>query len=350
MGEFLWPIVSEFWRTLGEMAPYLLFGFLVAGVLASFVPPGMVEKHLGGSGLKPVFKAALFGVPLPLCSCSVIPVAASLRRHGSSRAATAAFLVSTPQTGVDSIAVTYGLLGPVLAVIRPLAALFSGVVCGLLVKWFGGRSEDPQPCADECCAPSPVRRPGFARILHHGFVALPRDLGKSLLAGLVVAGLIAAFIPPNFLADHVGSGLGSMLLMMLLGILMYVCATASVPIAAALMLKGVSPGAAMVFLVTGPATNPATMAALLKLLGRRSTALYLLSIAGTALLCGWLIDSVFGVTSEHVRQVHVHGAARQAFNSVWAVLLVAVLAQSFFRRSGKGRTGHRNCHADELGH
>jgi len=155
MADILLGIPLESWRVLCEMAPYLLFGFVVAGILSVVISPETVERHLGGKGMMPIFKAALFGIPLPLCSCGVIPVGASLRRHGASRGATSAFLLSTPQTGVDSVLVTLGLLGPVYAVFRPVAALVTGVVGGLGVEAFGGKNgqdDAPPRCEDACCS------------------------------------------------------------------------------------------------------------------------------------------------------------------------------------------------------
>ena len=213
----------------------------------------------------PVIKASLLGVPLPLCSCGVIPVAASLRRHGASRGATTAFLLSTPQTGVDSIVVTYSLMGGLFALIRPVVAFITGLVGGWLVDALAGQDygnatgvNPSAPCAGECCALSVRRQNRLVRALHYGFVTLPRDIGKALVVGLIISGVIAAFVPDDFFAGVFGTGLVGMLIMMAVGMPLYVCATGSVPVAAALMMKGVSPGAALVFLMTGPATNAAT--------------------------------------------------------------------------------------------
>lgn len=292
MPEWLVNIPGGFWEVLSEMAPYLLLGFFAAGLLSVLISPELIERHLGGSGLAPVLKAAAFGVPMPLCSCGVIPVAASLRRHGASRGATTAFLIATPQDGVDSILVTLSLLGPVFAIFRPLAALVSGVIGGSLVSALA-RDERPsapaQPCQDACCAAQ--RRGRLYRVFAYGFGALPRDIGRALLAGLAIAALISALIPPESLAPYLGGGVVAMLVMMLLGIPVYVCATASVPIAAALVLKaGVSPGAALVFLMTGPATNAATITTVWKVLGRRTALIYLLTVAGSALAAGLMLD------------------------------------------------------------
>jgi uncharacterized membrane protein YraQ (UPF0718 family) len=308
------------------MAPYILFGFLAAGVLSVMISPETVERHLGGRGFWPVFKASLFGVPLPLCSCSVIPVAASLRRHGASRGATVGFLISTPQTGVDSILVTWGLLGPLFGVFRPVAALFSGLVGGLLVdvqERSGSAPSEPPPDGEEaCCCAHGEERGRLARILRYAFVTLPRDLARALLLGLLVAGVISALIPDGFFSGALGTGLGGMLLMMLVGIPLYVCATASVPIAAAMILKGVSPGAALVFLMTGPATNAATVATVWETMGPRTALTYLLAVGLTALTCGLALDYLFVVNGVSV----LHAGHRMLPESVRAALAVALLA------------------------
>ncbi len=298
MPEWLGDVPFIFWGVLIEMAPYLLLGFFAAGVLSVFISPEFVERHLGGRGLGPIIKAALFGVPLPLCSCGVIPVAASLRRHGASRSATVAFLIATPQDGVDSILVTLSLLGPVYAVFRPIAALVSGLLGGLFVSAVANDEPAHASAAhayrDECC--QPTRKGKIARVFSYAFVALPRDIGRALLAGLVVAALISAIVPEDFFARYVGKGFLSMLVMMALGVPVYVCATASIPIAAALVLKGVvSPGAALVFLMSGPATNAATIATVWKVMGRRTALIYLGTIAVTALAAGLTLDYIFHV-------------------------------------------------------
>ncbi|MEI6219040.1 MAG: SO_0444 family Cu/Zn efflux transporter [bacterium] len=290
--EMALGIVLNFWGTLSQMAPYLLLGFLAAGLLSVLVSPETIERHLGGRGPWPVVKASLVGVPLPLCSCSVIPVAVSLSRHGSSKGATTAFLLSTPQTGVDSILATYSLLGPVFAIFRPLAAFVSGLVGGWLVDAFERSSSDVvrgDECHEECCAPG-VTQNRLVRILHHGFVVLPRDIGRPMVIGLIIAGVITVIIPDGLFSAMIGTGIVSMLVMMAIGIPIYVCATASVPIAAAMMAKGVSPGAALVFLMTGPATNAASLAAVWKVMGRRTALIYLGATAGTALASGLLLD------------------------------------------------------------
>jgi uncharacterized protein len=339
MLEIVSNIVRESWSVLGQMAPYLLFGFLAAGILSVCISPEFVQRHLGGRGFGPVLKAALFGVPLPLCSCGVIPVAASFRRHGASRAASTSFLLSTPQTGVDSIAVTYALLGTVFAVFRPLAALVTGLIGGLLVMLLAqpnGSGDDAQApsCTESCCADKKSRNIAW-RVLEYGFVTLPRDIGVALLVGVVIAGAISALVPPDQWKPYLGGGIVSILLMMAVGIPLYVCASASVPIAVGLIHLGASPGAALAFLIAGPGTNAATITTIWKLLGGRTAVLYLLTIALSAVAGGlaldWLMPAM-QVTAPHMA-AHAHEAMGGSWLSVfWAVLLLAVLSFSYLAR------------------
>ncbi len=326
------------WDTLREMAPFLLFGFFVAGVLSVFIQPETVEHHLGGSGFKQVLKAALFGVPLPLCSCGVIPVGASLRRHGASAGATTSFLISTPQTGVDSIMVTLSLLGPVFAIFRPIVSFVSGVFGGTLVNVFGSEQKSPNAngpvCVGECCTGAPGQN-RFLRAIRYGFITLPRDINKALIIGVVVAGLIAAVVPDDYFSAILGGGILSMLVMMLVGIPIYVCATASVPIAAALIMKGVSPGAALVFLMTGPATNAATISTVWKTMGRRAAGLYLGTVAGASILAGLLLDMVISGTTG----IAIHGPhwmMPAEVKTVAAFTLLGVLVAAFVKPSRVG--------------
>jgi len=331
MSDFVKSIVIDFWATVAEMSPYLLFGFFVAGLLSVLVSQRLVERHLGGRGILPVVKASLFGVPLPLCSCGVIPVAMSLHKHGAGKGSTIAFLISTPQTGVDSIFVTLSLLGPVFAIFRPVAAFVSGIIGGVLVDLFNPTHREGQPlprkCTDECCGGSETKK--IARGLKFAFVTLPRDIGGAMLIGLIIAALISVLVPDDFFAEKLGTGIFAMLVMMAFGIPMYVCATASVPIAAALILKGLTPGAALVFLMTGPATNAAAFVTIWKILGRATAIIYLAAIAGCALASGILLD--FITTGDGSEAVHPHGwMLPPAVKHVSAVVLLVILAFAVF--------------------
>jgi len=339
MADYAKTIIMDFWAIIIEMSPYLLFGFFMAGLLSVLVSQPLVERHLGGRGFWPLFKASLFGVPLPLCSCSVIPVSMSLHKHGASKGATIAFLLSTPQTGVDSILVTLSLLGPVFAVFRPVAALVTGLVGGALVDVFGqgGKTEGkpPEKCTDECC--SHEKKGRVVRGLKYGFVTLPRDIGRAMLIGLAVAAFISALVPPNFFAESLGTGIFAMVVMMLLGIPVYVCATASVPVAAAMIMKGLTPGAALVFLMTGPATNAASFVTIWKVLGTRTAIAYLAAVAGCALASGILLDYIAAGMNIQVA-AGPHWMLPEAIKYASALALLVILAYALWPRTKRADT------------
>ncbi|MEW5994543.1 MAG: SO_0444 family Cu/Zn efflux transporter [Candidatus Zixiibacteriota bacterium] len=348
MLDFVAAILTQSWLVLGQMAPYLLFGFLAAGVLSVLISPEWVERHLGGPGIGPVLKASLFGVPLPLCSCSVIPVSVSIRRHGASRAATTAFLLSTPQTGVDSIAVTYALLGPVFAVFRPLAALLTGLVGGGLVQSFGESDKvtavndsESAACTEPCCAAN--EHAGYlTRLFRYGFVTLPQDIGLALLLGVLIAGAMAVIVPQDYLAAYIGGGVLSILLLMAAGVPVYVCATASVPIAAGLMHMGASPGAALAFLIAGPATNAASFTTIWKALGRRTATLYLLTVGASALGFGLLLDRLMPIAVFSLPKLanHTHMQSEGGWPyHIAAAALLAVLLYSYISKARSGGAG-----------
>lgn len=351
MLDVLKQLAVEFWSVFAEMSPYLLFGFFVAGLLSMLVTRKMVERHLGGGGMLPLFKAAIFGVPLPLCSCGVIPVSMSLYKQGASKGATVSFLLSTPQTGVDSILVTYSLLGPVFAIFRPLVALVTGMVGGILVNVFGqvGRAsslaEDSRAGTHDLQATDPSGNDQanptwwkkFLDGMDYAFITLPRDIGKPLLVGLVIAAIISALTPDDFFADKLGKGLPAMLVMMAVGIPIYVCASASVPVAAALILKGLSPGAALVFLMTGPATNAAGLATIWNTLGRRTAILYLITVAACALGAGLLLDALVYNTQIEVVS-HAHQMIPPIIRNLAALILLALLSYGFYTRYRRRHT------------
>ena len=281
---------------LNEMSPYLLFGFMAAGLLHGFVPRRMLARHLSGNGLSTVLKAVLLGVPLPLCSCGVIPTTVSLRKNGASEAASTSFLIATPQTGIDSIAATYSLLGLPFALLRPVVAMVTGVVGGLLVGSLGSHKEVTDNCADDCgCGSHSADAPkSFAHkllaSLEYGFVTVMQDVGRWLLLGLLIAALITVLVPEGFFAQLADRPLLNMLVVLAIAVPMYVCATGSIPIALSLMLKGLSPGAALVFLMAGPATNVMSLLVMGRVLGKRSMLLYLTTIIAGAVLSGLAID------------------------------------------------------------
>ncbi len=295
--------IYETWQILLEMAPYLLLGFALAGILSVTMRQSFIEKWLGKKGLGSVIKASLLGVPLPLCSCGVIPVTSSLYQRGASKGATTSFLTSTPQTGVDSITATAGMINPFFAIVRVAVALVSGIVAGVLVDLF--EKDDHKGIKHSDDPASSEKTPLVTKIkgaITYGFHTLPADIGKTLLLGIVLAGLLSTFLPEDWGNTYLQSPWLTYLAVTLIAIPLYVCSTGSIPIAFALMAAGVSPGAALVFLIAGPATNMATITTLLKLLGKRTIAIYLLTIICISWLSGWLLDnsgSTFALQLQH---------------------------------------------------
>ena len=338
--ELIQNILHEFWGVLGEMSPYLIFGFLIAGILSVFISSRMIEKHLGGRGILPVMKSALFGIPLPLCSCGVIPVSASLRKSGASRGAVTAFLISTPQTGVDSIMITFSLLGPVYAVFRPVAALITGVIGGGLVDAFAGNGKilDKIPKKKIAADENGGR---LYRLLHYGFITLPQDIAKPLLAGLVIAALMTVFVPDDMFTGFLGGGIIGMIAMMFIGIPVYVCATASVPIAAAMILKGVSPGVALVFLMTGPATNAAAISTIWKVLGKRTAIIYLATVALGSLAGGLLLDAIYTAKGLEPGQT-MPWMLPPLLKSASAILMISILLYTIIKPYLQAKTNPEN--------
>ena len=277
---------------INEMSPYLLLGFLLAGLMHAFIPGGWYAKYLSGHSLRSVFNAALFGVPLPLCSCGVIPTATSLHREGAGKGAVTSFLIATPQTGVDSIFATYSLMGLPFAIVRPITAFLTAILGGTLVNW--GTKPSPSALNSQLSTTINFKLStiNFKSALHYAFVEMMQDIGKWLVIGLIIAGLITVLVPESFFAVFKDNTLLSMLLVLCISIPMYICATGSIPIAVALMLKGLTPGAALVMLMAGPACNVASLLIVNKVLGKRTLLLYLVAIIGGAVLSGVVIDQL----------------------------------------------------------
>ena len=288
---------------INEMAPYLLLGFLIAGLMHAFIPQGLYSRYLAHRNFRSVALATLFGIPLPLCSCGVIPTAMSLRREGASKGATTAFLIATPQTGVDSIIATYSLMGVPFAIVRPIAALVTALLGGQLVNLTENRNAEDgknenmeSTCATGCCNPRELHSLSLIdklkEALRYAFVDMMQDIGKWLVMGLVVAGLITVFVPDSAFEIFKDNSLASMLLVLCIAVPMYLCATGSIPIAVALMLKGLTPGAGLVLLMAGPACNMASILVINKVLGRKTLITYLVSIITGAVGFGLIIDHV----------------------------------------------------------
>lgn len=334
-------ILSAAWDLLMMASPYILFGLFIAGLLRAFVSPRQIARHLGGNNLRSVGLAALSGVPLPLCSCGVVPTAIGLRQQGASKPATIAFLISTPESGIDSIAVTYALLGPFMAIIRPIAAFVTAFVAGAAQIVFGMERLSPvtsrQSPANMQLPATDDRRPTtkvsiFAQIkygLRFSFLTLLGDISGWFLFGILLGGIINYAIPESWIQNYLGTGWQAMLVMLAVGIPLYICASASTPIAAALIAKGMSPGAALVFLLAGPATNLASLPVLTKFLGKRSVAIYLLAIAICSVAIGMLVNLAAGLfTINPIAAFHAHHPLPVQLHLATTIALILLIAYS----------------------
>ena len=281
--EFIYNIFIESIHLWLEIAPYLLLGMFIAGILHVFLGQDFIVQHLGGKPFGSIMKATLFGIPLPICSCGVIPVAASLRKEGASKSATLSFLVSTPTTGVDSILATYSLMGPLFALFRPLAAFLSGITIGS-VSHIVEKERKTENKAHKHIDTSHSFK--MMEVFRYGFGELVEDVGKWLVLGVLIGGILTVAIPQNLITENLSSVTLQFIVMLAISIPLYVCATGSIPIAASLILKGFSPGAALVFLIAGPATNTVTLSFVLSKLGKKSFIVYLSSIATISLIAG----------------------------------------------------------------
>lgn len=367
-------LLNNFIAIINEASPWLLLGLIIAGLMKSMVPTQLLSQHLG-EGKMAIVKAAFIGAPLPLCSCGVIPVATQLHRSGASSPATSSFLVATPETGVDSVSVSYALLGPVMAIYRPIAAITSAIFTGLLVAQGTKNSSAIEPatkttevsdtpasacCAsksaavsssestttvnqnqqtrapesdtnESCCASKETaalkqKNSVIRKILtgvRYAFTQLLDDLIVWLMIGLVFATLIRTFLPADFLLQY-GSGLVAMMLMIVISVPMYICATASTPLAAGLIMAGISPGTALVFMMAGPATNISTLGVIRKEMGGRVLRFYLSGIIISSVSFGLGLDyalSYFDI-SIFEQMSHSHELVPTWFASACSILLL----------------------------
>jgi len=301
--------LASAWDILKDSAVFIIAGFTAAGLIKVFLPFSVVRGRLSGGGMGPVARAAILGVPLPLCSCSVVPTAMTLRQMGASRGATTAFLIATPESGMDSIAVSYALLDPIMTVFRPLAAFITAFTAGALENMFGIKDGPPTAdighddcCGGDCGTSSSVTNTangavGFVSKLSEGlryaFGDLFDDMAGWMAAGILAAGAMTVFISDGFFVGHLGGGVITMLFMLALGLPMSVCASASTPIAAAMIMKGLSPGAALVFLLAGPATNIGSMALIGRFMGGRALSIYISAICVCSIALGLALDGLY---------------------------------------------------------
>ncbi len=321
---------------------YILFGFFIAGLLKAFLPKNLVTDHLGKGRFSSIIKASAIGVPIPLCSCGVVPAAAGLREQGANKGATASFLISTPETGVDSIAITYALLDPLMTVIRPLSSFITATLTGIFINLFDREKKTvnafPVPtCGGSKCSCGPGEKREktifmkFKEGMGFAFGDLFDDIGPWFLAGIVIGGAITVFVSQQLIESYLGDGFFSMVVMLVLAIPLYVCATSSTPIAATLALKGLSPGAALVFLLAGPATNAASLTVVTKILGKRATLIYLSAIVICSLGMGMAVNYLYGLSGLDITK-WVQGSGHEAHGMasiIFTVCLILLMAKSF---------------------
>lgn len=351
MGELL----TNIWSVYLDAAIWLLVGLMAAGLVKAYIPENAMSKWLGGNGFSAVGKAALFGAPLPLCSCGVLPVAIGLHRAGASKEATVSFLISTPETSLDSIAVTYALMGPIMAVYRPLAALSSAIITGMMVAFIkegvnvtniekkdtcSSQSDEGSSCCSHkeeasgssCCGSETVLNNNMSstkivKAVHYAGAELLDDISKWMAFGIVFAGLMMTIIPEGWLAQW-GQGILPMLIMLVVGIPMYICAVASTPVAVGLLIAGVSPGAVLVFLLVGPATNIAGLMLVKQELGSKVTLVYLFGIALVSVIMGLLLDWLLSVNTlqivTSIQQQHSFIPHEVSFIGALLLLILAV--------------------------
>lgn len=335
-------ILEATWEIFLIASPYVILGLGAAGLMTVLIPSEKISRWLGKPGFGATCRAACLGIPLPLCSCAVVPVTIELSKKGASREASLAFLVSTPETGVDSILLTWGLMGPLMAILRPIAALVTSLVAAassLLAKTGSEEASDSGPSSTpdrDSSSGTSNRSEGPAdllrRAVRYGFVTMVDEIGFWLVSGFLLTGLITALVPDTIVEAAVGQGPRALLTMLLMGVPLYMCASASTPVAAALMLKGISPGAALVFLLAGPATNASSLVVIARVFGRRFVAIYLGSVVVTALGMGYALDLALdrlGITlrppisisaGESIGMVEVACAALLAGLLLWSMV------------------------------
>ncbi len=351
----LLELIAEIWNFTRDAAFYLLGGFALAGLIRVFVTEQTVARHLGGQGFKPVMWAALIGAPLPLCSCGVLPAAAGLRRQGASRAAITSFLISTPETGVDSFMVSYALLDPVMTIVRPVAALFTAFFTGAAALLLNREQpSDDTPalspaaacsggCGDTDISPGKPTRPSLpvrlAGSLHYSFFTLLADLALYLAVGLILAGAVSYFIPVGSF-DNIPGGQWSTILMIIgIGVPLYICATSSTPLAAALIVKGLSPGAALLLLMVGPATNLSALIVIWRILGPRGLVIYLAGITFSGLAFCFGLDWLYAALE--IDPVATVGAAVEmvpgTVADISALILCLLLAYGIYQQKIRPR-------------
>jgi uncharacterized membrane protein YraQ (UPF0718 family)/copper chaperone CopZ len=343
--DYLFGFLAAFFDLLTMMAPWLLIGFFFAGLLHVYMPKEKITRFMGKNNLKSVINAAILGVPLPLCSCGVIPTGIAFHKEGASKGATVSFLISTPQTGVDSILVTYSMLGLPFALVRPVVAFLSGIFGGSITNLMDrkDRAEKTEDITVRAELYEGGNKGRIKSMFRYAFYEFLMDIAKWLIIGLAIAALIEMLLPDDFFSIYIGNEFLSMGIVLLAAIPVYVCATGSVPIAAVLMMKGLSPGAALVFLMAGPATNTATLAVIGKAIDKRTLLVYLTTIIISAFFFGGVTNLLprewFVFALQNMEHDHTHHIFPEWVNAVSGIVLILltlnVYLMKFFNKRNK---------------
>lgn len=344
--DWILAYIRAFWQVVLMMAPWLLFGYLLAGLIALLLPQEWVKRNLNGKGIVPILKAVLLGIPLPLCSCGVIPVAAAIRKEGAGRGATGAFYISTPQTGVDNIIVTWSMTGGILAILRPVLAFLSGITGGLLINYFCRDNEKeniaPEPEKKCCCcchgkesvAQNAVeKKPNpLVFVFKYGFDKMMRSTAPSLIVGILIAALIQQIVPADFGKEYLGDKIYlQFIAVVAIAVPLYVCSNASVPIAATLLAKGFSPGAALLFLIVGPAISSVSIASMKSLLGSKAVIFAVLSVSLWTLLAAVIVN-LFDISFSFPENFCCHTGHFGIFQQICGAILAILVARALIAR------------------
>ncbi|MBK1876930.1 permease [Pelagicoccus mobilis] len=349
-------IASHTWAMVAEMGVYLILGLAISALLHRFLKPTWIEGLMGRKSLSSVIWGSVVGVPMPLCSCGVIPVTMSLHSKGASKGATVSFLTSTPQTGIDSFLATYGMLGPVFALYKIIVAFLSGILVGLTTDRLTPttpKNPNPNPNPDPTpnLSPNPNPKsstptnPNLSDSLKYGFYTMPGDLASALLIGFILAGIISALAPADLLANLPGGAISAILLATLISVPFYICSTGSIPLALALVHSGLPISAALVLLIAGPATNIATITTMRKVLGGRSTLIYVAGVIITTWIAAafyhfFLDDGTLG-TSAHSHHEHLDW-----WKHLGGIILIFLLVFPHLRQKFASKQTQSCCDSD----
>lgn len=357
-------ILEAIWVIMNEGSIYILFGFLLSGIIHVLLPGNKISEFIGKKSIKGILKSILLGTPMPICSCGVIPAALTLKNNNVNDSATAAFLVSAPSTGIDSIAVSYGFLDLPLTIIKPISAVITAFVTGIFVKIFGEKenkktstiSESPKcHCEIEDTNEERTKRKPLViirNIISYGFREMLSDVAFSMTIGIILAAVVGTIVidilPETFLNLISANSIGSMIMMLIIGLPIYVCATSSMPLAASFLFAGFTPGSVLVFLIAGPSTNFSTIAVILQKFGKRFLIIYLSSITLVSLVLGYFTNIIYfnilnikpiSILNDAVKSTSETSIILQIFAVILTLLLIyGIFKNNIYNKVKKNRT------------